>query len=187
MAEWVWRDVDGARVRGSEAGRAIAGPDAAFLVAVAEELGRIRRMALLLAGDPASADDLVGEAVARTLPRWRSGEVDDCGAYLRRAVVNLASHRWRRLAVGRRRDHAALHWLSDSTDAAEVVVERDRTLRAVMRLPVRRRAIVILRFYEDLPLAQIAAALGVSDGTVKSQLSRALDQLRGDLDGEEAT
>jgi RNA polymerase sigma factor (sigma-70 family) len=62
-----------------------------------------------------------------------------------------------------------------------VAVERDRTLRAVMRLPPRRRAVVVLRFYDDLPEAEIAGLLGVSVGTVKSQLSRALEQLRADL------
>jgi RNA polymerase sigma factor (sigma-70 family) len=62
-----------------------------------------------------------------------------------------------------------------------VTVERDRTLRAVMRLPVRRRAVVALRFYDDLTEQQIADTLGVALGTVKSQLSRALEQLRVEL------
>ncbi len=68
---------------------------------------------------------------------------------------------------------------------SELVAERDRTLRAVMALPVRRRAVVLLRFYDDLSLHQIAEAMGVAEGTVKSQLSRALEQLRAELEGQE--
>jgi RNA polymerase sigma-70 factor (sigma-E family) len=160
--------------------------DGEFLAILAGEMGRLRRMARVLVGDPQVADDLVAEAIARTLPRWRAGRVADCGAYVRRVVANLAARRWRRLSLGRRRDHAALDWLGAMPDPADALAERDRTLRAVMRLPVRRRAVVLLRFYEDMSLRTIAATLGVSEGTVKSQSSRALEQLRGELEGQEA-
>jgi RNA polymerase sigma-70 factor (sigma-E family) len=161
--------------------------DAELVVALEGELGRIRRTARLLVGDPDLADDLVGEAIARTLPRWRAGRVEDAPAYVRRVVVNLASRRWRRLALGRRRDAAALEWSPEPTDESEVVAERDRTLRAVMRLPPRRRAVVVLRFYEDMTVADIADVLAVAEGTVKSQLSRALEQLRDELETLEST
>lgn len=62
--------------------------------------------------------------------------------------------------------------------AADHVDERDRMLRALTTLPPRQRAVVVLRFYDDLAEADIAAVLGVTLGTVKSQLSRALDRLR---------
>ena len=159
--------------------------DHRFLEQLAPDLDRLRRMARVLVGDTDSADDLVGEAIARTLPRWRSGKVDDGGAYVRRVMVNLASRRWRRRALGRRRDHAALDWLAPQGDAPNAIAERDQTLRAVIALPVRRRAVIVLRFYEDLSLQQIARSLGVSEGTVKSQLSRALEQLRVALKGQE--
>lgn len=161
--------------------------DARLMAALGTDLARIRRMARVLLGDADAADDLVGEALARTVPRWRDGRVDDASAYLRRIVVNLASRRWRRLALARRRDHTALDWLPAAPDVPAMVVERDRTLRAVMRLPVRRRAVVLLRFYDDLPLAQIADVLAITEGTVKSQLSRALEQLRSDLGDLEET
>ncbi len=103
-------------------------------------------------------------------------------AYVRRVVVNLATRRWRRRALALRRDHHALDWIGHSFDAESAAVERDRTLRAVMQLPVRRRAVVVLRFYDDLPEAKIAELLGVSVGTVKSQLSRGLEQLRAALE-----
>jgi RNA polymerase sigma factor (sigma-70 family) len=86
------------------------------------------------------------------------------------------------LALARRRDHHALDWMSVVlTDSNEVVDERDRTLRSVMRLPLRRRAVVVLRFYDDLTEADIARILGINIGTVKSQLARALEQLRVSL------
>lgn len=143
------------------------------------ELPRVQRIARLMVGDADAAEEVVAEAVARMLPRWRADAIDDCGAYLRQVVVNLVRRRWRRLALARRRDHHALEWMAvSSTESGEVVDERDRTLRSVMRLPARRRAVVVLRFYDDLTEADIARVLGIGVGTVKSQLARALEQLR---------
>ena len=164
-------------------GRSVHGPtsDSEFVEVLRLELPRVQRIARLLTGSADAADDVVAEAIARSLPRWRAGGIDDGAAYLRRVVVNLSTRRWRRRALAMRRDRHALDWLEQSPDLEAVVGERDRTLRAVMRLPVRRRAVVVLRFYDDLPEARIAEVLGISTGTVKSQLSRALEQLRADL------
>jgi RNA polymerase sigma factor (sigma-70 family) len=159
--------------------------DADLVDELAGDMPRLRRMARMLVGDADSADDLVADAIARTLPQWRKGPIDDPGAYVRRAMVNLAARRWRRLALGRRRDHAAADWLRHTPETGDVLAERDRTLRAVMKLPVRRRAVVLLRFYEDLSLAEIAIVLGIAEGTAKSQLSRALEQLRAELGSQE--
>ncbi|MBI5089269.1 MAG: SigE family RNA polymerase sigma factor [Actinobacteria bacterium] len=159
----------------------VGADDDEFLDVVSDELPRMQRVARLLTGGAESADDLVAEAIARTLPRWRNGDVADGPAYLRRVVVNLATRRWRRRAIASRRDHAALDWVQPAPSFDSLAAERDRTLRAVLRLPARRRAVVVLRFYEDLPEAAIADILGVEVGTVKSQLSRALEQLRADL------
>ncbi len=155
--------------------------DSDFVEAVRPELPRVQRIARLLTGSADAADDVVAEAIARSLPRWRAGGIDDGPAYLRRVVVNLATRRWKRRALALRRDHMAFDWLGPSPDLADDAAERERTLRAVMRLPVRRRAVVVLRFYDDLPESRIAEMLGISTGTVKSQLSRALEQLRADL------
>ena len=124
--------------------------DAEFIDIVRLELPKVQRVARLLTGDADAAEELVAEAIARSLPRWRAGAIDDCPAYLRRVVVNLAGHRWRRRALGRRRDHAGdrvdarRHADTEATSA-----ERDRTLRAVMRLPDptagRGRAAVLRR------------------------------------------
>lgn len=72
----------------------------------------------------------------------------------------------------------ARDWGQGGGSAERDVDERDRVLRALATLAPRRRAVVVLRFYEDLPEATIAALLGISVGTVKSQLSRGLEQLR---------
>ncbi|MGZ7007927.1 MAG: sigma-70 family RNA polymerase sigma factor, partial [Ilumatobacteraceae bacterium] len=68
-----------------------------------------------------------------------------------------------------------------AVESSDAVEDRDRMLHAVMRLPTRRRAVVVLRFYDDLAEADIARVLGISVGTVKSQLARALEQLRVSL------
>jgi RNA polymerase sigma factor (sigma-70 family) len=158
-----------------------------FVALLSVELPRLQRLARLLVGDVDSAEDVVAEAVARTLPMWRKGEIDDLAAYMRRVAVSVASRRWQRRALGFRRDRYALDWLTAPFDTAAVVSERNETLRAVLRLPPRRRAIVALRFYEDMTEARIAEILGVRLGTVKSQLSKALEQLRVELGALEET
>jgi RNA polymerase sigma factor (sigma-70 family) len=158
-----------------------------FVALISVELPRLQRLARLLVGDVDSAEDVVAEAVARTIPIWRKGEIDDLAAYLRRVVVSVVSRRWQRRALGFRRDRYALDWLTAPFDTAAGVSDRDETLRAVSRLPPRRRAIVALRFYEDMTEARIAEVLGIQLGTVKSQLSKALEQLRVELGALEET
>ena len=132
--------------------------DSDFVDVLRHELPRVQRIARLLTGSADAADDVVAEAIARSLPRWRDGGIDDCPAYLRRVVVNLSARRWRRRALAMHRDHLALDWLGRSPDLEAAAAERDRTLRAVMRLPGRRRAVVVLRFYDDLSEAPVASA-----------------------------
>jgi len=151
-----------------------------FAAAVSDDLPRLRHLARLLVRD--GADDLVAEALARTLPKWQAGRIDDLPAYLRRVLVRLASRRWQVRNLGRERDGAAAHWVREPADHAEAIAERDRTQRAVRALPARRRAVVALRFDEDLTEARIAEILGINVGTVKSQLSKALAQLRRELE-----
>lgn len=159
---------------------AVTSRDDDLIRAIAPDLERLQRFARLIGGD--TADDLVAESLARMLPVWRRSDIADPSAYLRRAIVNLARRRWRRRALARHRDVAATSWLPTVADDAERFVERERTLRAVASLPPRKRAVIVLRFYEDLSLEQIAQVLGVRVGTVKSQLARALEHLRTELD-----
>ena len=79
--------------------------DTEFVEVLRLELPRIQRIARLLTGSADAADDVVAEAIARSLPRWRAGGIDDGPAYLRRVVVNLSARRWRRRALAMRRDH----------------------------------------------------------------------------------
>ncbi len=157
--------------------------DAAFLDVLVPELPRLRRVARLLTGASDDADDLVAEAIVRTLPAWRAGRVDEIVGYTRVTIYHLASKRWRRLAVKRRLDHRAIDWAQAISASDDETAERDRVLAAVAALAPRRRAVVVLRFYEDRSIGEIAAVLGCSEGTVKSQLSRALGQLGVSLKG----
>ena len=149
------------------------------------------RLAFLLLGDAARAEDVVQEAFLRTFAGWgRIRQPELAAAYLRRSVVNLCRSGIRHRPVERRgnsrsyRDEAdgAAGWEDDVTSALTV-------LEAVRSLPPRQRATVVLRYYLDLSEADIAATLGTTPGTVKSQLAKArvhLARLLGEQDtGEE--
>jgi RNA polymerase sigma factor (sigma-70 family) len=116
-----------------------------------------------------SAEEVVQDAFAKVYERWAS--IDEPRAYLRTCVVNGARDvlRRRRVVVWRRPDPVP--------EAAELAV--DHLLDALAVLTPRRRAAIVLRYYEDLPEAEIAVVLGVRPGTVKSMLHRSLLQLRG--------
>jgi RNA polymerase sigma-70 factor (sigma-E family) len=116
-----------------------------------------------------SAEEVVQDAFAKVYERW--GAIDRPPAYLRTCVVNGARDvlRRRQLAVWRRPD--------PSPEFSDLGV--DHLLDALAVLPPRRRAAVVLRYYEDLSESEIAVVLGVRPGTVKSMLHRSLLQLRG--------
>jgi len=132
------------------------------------------RLAYLLVDSGAVAEELVQEAFIRLHRRW--DRVDAPGAYLRTTVVNLCRNEQRRRGRERRaRDR-------DRADDAAVGLGADELLDAVAKLPAKRRAAVVLRYYEDLPEREIAEILGVRPGTVKSLLHRGLRELRTALD-----
>lgn len=144
------------------------------------EFGRTARLALLLTGDRAVAEELTMEAFVRVAGRWhRIAVMENPGAYLRRIVVNLATSRWRRLQLERRAlGHAqtaaspnAVRWDTEAADQTNEILDAIRTL------PDRQRACVVLRYFEDMPDAAVATALGCSVGTVKSQLHKARTRL----------
>lgn len=144
----------------------------------AAEYRPLLRFAYFVAGDRDLAEDLVQEAFVRL---YRAGgRVDEEGlpAYARRTIVNLSRSLWRR----RRIERSALGRLHEPEAAPEASPGvRDEVWAAVLALPAGQRAVVALRFYEDMSEAQIARVLGVSAGSVKKQASRAMAKLRAQL------
>jgi RNA polymerase sigma-70 factor (sigma-E family) len=155
--------------------------DDGFAEVFAAHHAEVLRLAYLLAGDRGRAEDAVSEAFMKMHRRWQRGGIDQPRAYLRRAVVNEVSSRFRRLALERR--EAAKRSGDDRGARAfdEQVADADAIAAALRRLPSRQRAAVVLRYYEDLPEAEVAAVLGVSVGTVNSSVSRGLATLRRHL------
>jgi RNA polymerase sigma-70 factor (sigma-E family) len=149
-----------------------------------EELVRDRRPALigyaaLLTGDRGEAEDLVHDAVVRTFGRPRSfPNVNAADAYVRRAIASAFIDRVR----SRRSWLSALPRLvAGATALDDDVAGRLDVRAALLTLPRRQRACVVLRFYDDLTVADIAAALGLSDGAVKRYLSDGIHHLNAAL------
>jgi RNA polymerase sigma-70 factor (sigma-E family) len=139
------------------------------------------RLAFLLTGDRALAEDLVQEAFARLVGRLRHlRDPGAFGAYLRRTIVNLATSHFRRRQVERA-------YLERSAGAPEPRTnpneELDRTMHeALLRLPERQRAVMVLRFFEDLSDVQTGEILQCSPGTVRSLVARGMKTLRSQLE-----
>jgi RNA polymerase sigma-70 factor (sigma-E family) len=136
------------------------------------------RLAYLLTGDRHLAEDLVQEAFVRLFGRFRDLRNPEAfGAYLRTTVVNLARSHFRRRQVER----AYVEREGHDPDPPPDPGGREDMWQALQRLRPRQRAGIVLRFYEDLTEAQTADILGCAVGTVKSLVSRGIDQLRGQL------
>lgn len=133
------------------------------------------RLAHLVTGSPEAAEDVVHDAFLASGARWSSLERPD--AYLRRAVVNQARSAQRR--AGRDRDKAARYGRAAVVAAGQP--ELDETWATLRGLSERQRAALVLRFYEDLPEAEIARLLGCRPGTVKSLIHRGLTKVRKEV------
>jgi RNA polymerase sigma-70 factor (sigma-E family) len=143
-------------------------------------LPSLLRFGHLLTGDQAAAEDLVQIALARTSMHWsRLREPAAAPAYVRRAMVRQHSNVVRRLLSRERVGDVPDRVEPDS--AYQHVDERDAMWAALATLAPRQRAVLVLRYYEQLSEAEIAAALGCSNGTVKSQASKGLAKLRAVL------
>lgn len=144
---------------------------------VAARSGALWRSAFLLTGDRQKAEDLLQTALVKVWRRWDSiARREAAEAYVRAAIATTYTDWWRRRWNG----EVATGALPDRAVPAEtglVEVRRD-VLVALARLPRGQRAVLVLRFFDDLSEQQTAEALGVSVGTVKSQTSRALAALR---------
>jgi RNA polymerase sigma-70 factor (sigma-E family) len=138
---------------------------------VARYAGMVR-LAYLLTGSMAHAEEAAQESFVGVYERW--SRITDHSAYLRASVVNHCRSWHRSRLVGKRGESRLAR--------ADLHDDRpDEMADALARLPRRRREVIVLRFYEGLALADIAAVLGISEGTVKSTLHRALDELKGSM------
>jgi RNA polymerase sigma-70 factor (sigma-E family) len=139
------------------------------------------RFARLLTGDDHRADDLVQDVLARAFVKWRRvSATERPDLYVRRMLVNANASWWRRRASTEVVVAAPADPLTGRRTSAieDELVERDHLWTVVARLPVRQRAVLVLRYYEDLDDASIAEILNVSAVTVRTTASRALAALR---------
>jgi RNA polymerase sigma-70 factor (sigma-E family) len=159
-----------------------AGRDEDFTAFVVARSGRLVHLARMLCGDAALAEDLVQTALEKAYLRWDRIEMDDPFGYVRQALVNqhlswLRRRLWRERPSGTPAElDADFHRsVADPADG----IERRLVLNAALGTLTRReRAVIVLRYVEDLTEAQTAAVLGVAVGTIKSAHSRALQKLR---------
>jgi RNA polymerase sigma-70 factor (sigma-E family) len=153
----------------------VGGEPDGFREYVAARQQHLLGLARLLTGDWQRAEDLVQTALAKVWRRWsRVTAVGDPHAYVRRVLINTSA------TAARRR------WSREYPVAAPpeaVLASSDADLRLALErllpmLPPRQRMVLVLRYYEDLPEAEVAELLGCSVGTVKSQAAKALARLR---------
>lgn len=136
------------------------------------------RTAYLLTGDHHDAEDLVQSALVKVVPKWARIH-DHPEPYVRKVLARESVSRWR-----------ARRWREVTTDTVPETTHHDSTDRIAMledlrRLSPRQRAVLVLRYFDDLTEADTAAALGISEGTVKSHARDALARLRHQQSGEE--
>jgi RNA polymerase sigma-70 factor (sigma-E family) len=146
------------------------------------------RLSALLLRDQAAAEDVVQDSFVAMHGSWRRlRDTDKALAYLRQAVVNRSRSRLRHLKVVERKAPALLPvessgWLPSAEQGALAALDREHVLRALRSLPQRQREVLVLRYYADLSEAQIADAMGISAGAVKSHASRGIGALRERLE-----
>ena len=146
----------------------------------------LHRTAYLLCGDWHLADDLVQETFVHAFRHWRRvQQADNQNAYVKRIMINEFNRRWQR--------YGGLPVRADSDnqevavpDASDEVANRADLLRALLTLPPRQRATVVLRYLEGMSERETAAVMRCSEGTVKSQTARALSTLGGCLKPKES-
>jgi RNA polymerase sigma-70 factor (sigma-E family) len=157
----------------------VTGPELEFREFFAAEYGRLRGLGYLLTGDWAEAEELAQDALVRTYRAWsRVRRHERPGAYARKVLVNRHRSLLRRAKVEAR--HLAGRRLDEVVQPA---LGEDALVlwSAVRGLPARQRTVLVLRYHEDLPEAEVARLLGLPLGTVKSLAHRGLARLRAQL------
>ncbi len=151
--------------------------DAEFSAYMEARQPSLLRTAYLLTGDRHTAEDLVQTALAKLYLSWHKVQKrDSVDAYVRRILVNEHNSLWRR--GWKRREHATDEMPESAHTDSYDEGQRGALWEVVQTLPRKARAVVVLRYYEQLSEAETADVLGISVGTVKSQSSRALAALR---------
>lgn len=138
----------------------------------------LSRSAYLLTGDHHLAEELLQTALARCAGHWRRIAGGDPEAYVRRTMINERTSRWRRRRYEVPANQIPTGYGSVVPDVADRVVRQVTIMAALAHLPARQRAVVVLRFFDDMSEVAVAQALGCSVGTVKSQAHAALKRLR---------
>jgi RNA polymerase sigma-70 factor (sigma-E family) len=151
--------------------------DSEYLAFVEGRVGGLRRAAYLLCGESHAADDVVQETLAKLYAKWPGiSHVENLDAYVNTMLVRVfldeRRRGWWKVAL--------LAWLPERHPEAPPPGLDDRSVvrAALMRLPPRQRAVVVLRYLCDQPVKEVAHILGCSEGTVKSQCAHGLDRLR---------
>jgi RNA polymerase sigma-70 factor (sigma-E family) len=158
----------------------------AFRSFVAARGSALLRHAYLLVGDRGRAEDLLQTALIKTYVAWpRIRDIAAVEGYVRRVLATTAISWWR----GRPYRERPVERLPDGpgTDELGAAIERDAMWARLRALPVKQRAVLVLRYYEGMAEAEIAEVLGVSRGTVKSHTARAITALRRALTEEYAS
>jgi RNA polymerase sigma-70 factor (sigma-E family) len=146
-----------------------------------QRLGLLR-LAVLLVDDRTLAEDVVQDAFLGLQRRWHAVDPAAAAGYLRTSVVNGARSQLRRRGVARRHLRVAEPDEAPPADLSVLLTEEHReVVEAMRKLPRRQREVLVLRYWSELSEAEIAAALGVARGTVKSSASRALAALESHL------
>jgi RNA polymerase sigma-70 factor (sigma-E family) len=160
----------------------LTGPDFEEFVSTRSPV-LLRTAYLLCGGDHGAAEDLLQDVLERVYPKWRRIRVNP-ESYVRAALANAAANRWRRRA--RRVAEVPLPaGIAPAVPGPEHgVANQDLVVRALGALPARMRAVLVLRFFDDLSEMDTAVALRCGVGTVKSQTSRGLARLRELLDND---
>ncbi len=164
----------------------MSSPEEEYLEFAGSRAASLHRTAYLLCGDWHLADDLVQETFVQTFRHWRRVQrADNQNAYVKRILINEFNRHWQR--------YGGLSVRADSDrpevavpDISEGVVNRADLLRALLTLPARQRATVVLRYLEGMSERETAAVMRCSEGTVKSQTARALNALEGCLKHKES-
>lgn len=148
-----------------------------------EHYGGVERAVALAIGERGRAEELTQEAFARAYRRWRSvSTMDRPVAWVYVVAMNAERKRWRREQNAPTLESPA----ASHDDLASAVVTTILLREAIVRLPPRQRAAIVLRYLADLSIAEVAQAMGCAEGTVKATIHQALKNLRVDVEGDDA-